>query len=191
MLFFPKPLRIYQVDLILLIPMYIDSALTPRLLDYYSSANLVIPTDGVYKTATYSTNTATTRSTLAPQAATPSPTVTPSPAVTPTATATPTPSSGLSSGAVQAAIVIGAAGGVLALVGLAIFFWMRRRKTLQRRSTDTDIPLRHNEYYGVPWKEEPATVNGYKGELPADAGVQRQELSGENEPKRQTHEMQG
>ncbi|KAI4206398.1 MAG: hypothetical protein LQ346_001107 [Caloplaca aetnensis] len=186
MLFFPKRLRIYQVEHILLNPYTpSDPALKSHCLDYYSSANLVIPTDGVYKTATYSTYTATTRSIPASQAAqtastsAPTPTVTPAPAPTPTSTS----SSDLSSGA-KAGIGIGAAAGALAIAGLAIFFWMRRRKTLQRRSTDTNIAPKHNEYQGVPTK--------FKGELSADTEVmRRQELAGEYEPKSQPHEMQG
>ncbi|KAL8899760.1 MAG: hypothetical protein Q9207_006031 [Kuettlingeria erythrocarpa] len=157
--------------------------------DYYSSANLVIPTDGVYKTATYSTYTATTRSIPAasqaaqtPLTLAPTPAVTPAPAPTPAPTPAPASSSDLSSGA-KAGIGIGAAAGALAIAGLAIIFWTRRRKTLQRRSTDTNIAPKHNEYQGLP--------TTFKGELPADREVmRRQELAGEYEPKRQTHEMQ-
>ncbi len=179
-------LLIYQVQSISLHPRKRNGpALKRPCLDYYSSANLVIPTDGVYKTATYSTYTATTRSTSASQAVQSGPTSAPTPAEMPTSAPTPapTPSSDLSSSA-KAGIGIGAAVGALAIAGLAIFFSMRRRKTLRRRSTDTNIALKHSEYEGV---QTPC-----KGELPADGEVmRRQELAGDYEPKRQRHEMQG
>ncbi|KAL8832972.1 MAG: hypothetical protein Q9170_004608 [Blastenia crenularia] len=149
--------------------------------DYYSSAGYTIPTDGVYKTATQSTYTATTRSTPASQAANTSPAT---PTSTSSPTPTPAPSSGLSSGA-KAGIGVGVVLGVLAIAALAIFFWMRKRKAnLKRAPTQGNM-----EYKGVPMQEQEPMYGNFKGELPADSA--RMELDSEPQPKMRTHEMQG
>ncbi|KAI4088187.1 MAG: hypothetical protein LQ344_006279 [Seirophora lacunosa] len=102
--------------------------------DYYSSAGYAIPTDGVYR-APYSTaSTATSPS--VPAAAAASTTQ----ASLPTSSGAPPPSPGLSSGA-KAGIGIGVALGVFLLVGLAAFFWMRRRKP----KNETDAQPNHQK----------------------------------------------
>ncbi|KAL9014798.1 MAG: hypothetical protein Q9173_000552 [Seirophora scorigena] len=145
----------------------------------YSAAGYTIPTDGVYKTAIYSTYTAFTRSTLGPQPPTTSPTTPPAATLAPT----PGPSTGLNSGA-KAGIGIGfgVAVGAYAIASLAAFFWMRRRKALQKKSTH------HNGHYDVSSKEEP--TYGYTGELSADAQVQKPELPSVHEVRRPMHEIQ-
>ncbi|KAL8681057.1 MAG: hypothetical protein Q9186_002769 [Xanthomendoza sp. 1 TL-2023] len=91
---------------------------------YYASVGYTIPTDGVYKTETYSTATATTRSSSSITAAGATSTANPAPV-----SSTPAPSTGLSTGA-KAGIGVGVALGVLILAAAAVLLWMRRRKTV-------------------------------------------------------------
>ncbi|KAL8999191.1 MAG: hypothetical protein Q9188_005934 [Gyalolechia gomerana] len=185
--------------------------------DYYSSAGYTVPTDGVYQSATYSTYTATTRSTPPPKTAITSgaSTVTTirtyTPTLTPISISTPTPapdsSSGLGSGA-KAGIGIGMAiaAGALVIAGLAIYFWMRRRKTHSKRSPTQLAPGKNNGYEGMPIQEHEAVpmYGGVMGELPAGSkrpeldsqprteldSQPRTELDSQPEPKVKTHEMQ-
>ncbi|KAI4193996.1 MAG: hypothetical protein LQ348_002719 [Seirophora lacunosa] len=110
--------------------------------DYYSSAGYTIPTDGVYKAPSSTASTATNPSVPATAAASTSP------ASLPTSSGAPPPSPGLSSGA-KAGIGIGVALGVFLLVGLAAFFWMRRRKP--KNETDARMsPSDGSVMYGFP-----------------------------------------
>ncbi|KAL8731653.1 MAG: hypothetical protein Q9181_004240 [Wetmoreana brouardii] len=158
------------------------------LTDYYASAGYTVPTDGVYKTATYPTLTATTRSTAAlATGATTTPTATGSPA---SASATSTPSSGLGSGA-KAGIGIGAAVGALAIIGIGVFLWMRRRRNLNR--TDNAAGAYGSggiQYSGIPSHEPPPSNTIFKSELPSDhVTVEMDSVSPSQD--RRTHEMQG
>ncbi|KAL8933230.1 MAG: hypothetical protein Q9216_006463 [Gyalolechia sp. 2 TL-2023] len=168
--------------------------------EYYSSARYTIPTNGVYQTATYSTNTATTRSTSAPQAAITSG----ASLLTNTSSANPAPdsSSGLGSGA-KAGIGVGIAAGALATAGLALFFWLRRRKTHTKRGA-TELASELSNYKDTKMQENgPAPMySGFMGELPVDAksteldsqpDIKTMELDSQSPPQRKvkTYEMQG
>ncbi|KAI4241575.1 MAG: hypothetical protein LQ352_007420 [Teloschistes flavicans] len=166
--------------------------------DYYASAGYTIPTNGVYQTATYSTFTATTRSSPISAAGA---TTTPTQPSTPTPSPTPATSS-LSSGA-KAGIGVGAAVAVIALIGIAIFLWMRRKKHLRRADAVGGMGpgaggYGHSgvRYQGVPAQNPMLHGSGqpgghyFKSEMPSDSA--RLEMDTESPTVgRRTHEMQG
>ncbi|KAL8637251.1 MAG: hypothetical protein Q9228_005460 [Teloschistes exilis] len=181
---------------------YHNNAVIPKastdLSEYYASAGYTIPTNGVYKTATSSTLTATTRS---------SPTSAAGAITTPTSASTPTPSptpasSGLSSGA-KAGIGVGAAVAVIALIAIATFLWLRRKRHLRKAHTAGGLgpgPGGYGrggvQYQGVSAQElmphgsgQPG-VHYFKSEMPSDsARVEMDTVS--PTVGRKTHEMQG
>ncbi|KAL8725361.1 MAG: hypothetical protein Q9166_007421 [cf. Caloplaca sp. 2 TL-2023] len=155
---------------------------------YYANADYAIPTDGVYKTATYSTMTATTRSSATATDATTSatsPTATPSP--------TPTPDPGLSTGA-KAGIGIGVALGIIIIGAAAAFLWMRRRKTLKIEREKPAVSS-YLQYSGVPQgepKSQQPTTYYRSSELPSEDArteLDSQPYGAGNKPSH--HEMQG
>ncbi|KAL8691458.1 MAG: hypothetical protein Q9218_003322 [Villophora microphyllina] len=161
-----------------------------RCTEYYASAGYTIPTNGVYKTATLSTLTATTRSNPASAAGA---TTTPTPTSTPTPSPIPASSSGLSSGA-KAGIGVGAAVGALAIIGIAGFLWMRRRKTLRRDGAAIDgagaggYGTGGMQYQGVPSHEPQHGEYYFKSEMPTEPASA--EMDTQSPTVKTTHEMQ-
>ncbi|KAI4151768.1 MAG: hypothetical protein L6R39_001957 [Caloplaca ligustica] len=148
------------------------------LTSYYASAGQTIPTDGVYKTSTYSTYTTTMRTT---DAATTGPTTTPSPTSSPSPT--PSPSSGLSNGA-KAGTGIGVTVGAIVIALTAYFLWMRRRKAIKKNA---DAPASaYRDYSGVP--QEPTLIYS-KSELPTDSQVIEMDALSPSERGSRLHEM--
>ncbi|KAL8698534.1 MAG: hypothetical protein Q9201_006518 [Fulgogasparrea decipioides] len=157
------------------------------LADYYASAGYTVPTNGVYKTATYPTLTATTRLTAtSATSATTTPTATGSPA-SPSTTSMPSP--GLGSGA-KAGIGIGAAIGALAITGIAVFLWMRRRRNLNRMDNAAGAYGSGGiQYSGIPSHEPPPNNTLFKSEMPSDHA--RVEMDSVSPSQDRTHELQG
>lgn len=113
-----------------------------------------------------------------------------SPQTTPlsASTAAPTPPSRLSSGT-NAGVGVGIAVGALAIAGLAIFVWMRRRKT-PRKSADMHTTLHDDSHKGVPSNYVSTAIEGFKRELPGEPS-ERHELASAPASTRQMPEMQG
>ncbi|KAL8999627.1 MAG: hypothetical protein Q9169_001587 [Polycauliona sp. 2 TL-2023] len=132
---------------------------------YYALAGLTIPTDGVYKpvgaAATTSESTTAAGFTVS--------------AVPAEVSAPPPPpseeSSGLSTGA-KAGIGIGVAVAVLAVLGAAIFFFIRRRKNLKNKDREQPSMSNYPQYSNVPQDlgpggGDPSVTEYYKSsELP-------------------------